>query len=61
VGGIANFLLLFFSMTMGPFAKHSFITKAFSKFYLAKTKDNNLFKDKSNLSILQKLLCKTKK
>ena len=43
VGGIANFLLLLFSMTMGPLAKHSFITKAISKFYFAKTKDNRLF------------------
>ena len=43
VGGVANALLLFFSVAASPFASHSFITKAISRLYFAKTKDNKLF------------------
>jgi hypothetical protein len=43
VGGVANVLLLFFSIVTSPFASYSFMTKAISRLYYARTKDNNLF------------------
>ena len=43
VGGVANVLLVFFSTFMAPFSYFSFITKAISHFYYAKTDEKNLF------------------
>lgn len=43
VGGVVNVLLLFFSIVISPFASHSFLTKAISRLYYARTKDINLF------------------
>jgi hypothetical protein len=44
VGGLANILLLFFSLIIYPVSNFSFFLKAINKLYFARTKDNKLFK-----------------
>jgi len=44
VGGVANVLLLTFSLVVYPFSNFSFFLRAINKLYFARTKDSKLFK-----------------
>ena len=43
VGGLANVLLLSFSLFVYPISNFSFFLRAINRLYLARTKDNKLF------------------
>ena len=45
-GGIKEALILIAAFIMGPITEHSFNTKAISKLYVAKTREQNLFEQK---------------
>ena len=44
-GGLMGAFLVIGSFLIAGFQRHMFLLKAFSKLYIAKTKDNNLFKE----------------
>jgi hypothetical protein len=48
VGGLANVLIVIFSLTNYPLASFSSLVKAIERLYFAKSKDKNLFKPKKN-------------
>jgi hypothetical protein len=48
VGGLANVLIVIFSLTNYPLANFSSLVKAIERLYFAKSKDKNLFKPKKN-------------
>jgi len=43
VGGLANVLLLSFSLFVYPISNFSFFLRAINRLYIARTKDNKLF------------------
>lgn len=43
LGGIGNIMIIIFGAIFFPISKHSFLMKAFKKFYFARTKDQTLF------------------
>ena len=43
LGGIGNVMIIIFGFLLFPISEHSFLMKAFKKFYFARTKDQTLF------------------
>lgn len=54
IGGIIQSLILLFKWGVRPFAKHGFILRALKRLYWVRTKDESLFKVRSNDSMRYK-------
>lgn len=48
LGGITNVIMLLFTWLVVPINEHSFVLKAAYKLYFARTKENDLFKDRKD-------------
>tara|TARA_B110000285_G_C14549118_1_gene348390 strand:+ start:83 stop:349 length:267 start_codon:yes stop_codon:yes gene_type:complete len=44
LGGVTNVLMILFGFLLFSISEHSFVLKAAKKFFMARTRDNHLFK-----------------
>jgi hypothetical protein len=58
LGGITNVMMLLFGFFLFGISEHSFILKASKKLFIARTKDETLFKDDPKVDIGIKPLSK---
>jgi hypothetical protein len=51
-GGVQEVITALASLALGQIASHAFLTKAISKLYIAKTKDDSIFQRKKSVKAL---------
>jgi hypothetical protein len=47
-GGVSEVLSALAALALGPIASHAFLSKAISKLYIAKSKDESIFRQKKS-------------